>query len=63
MGLAESVRAVRLRAKGQNMADNNSSDGMGWLVAFALGGYLAYVTWWKEPEVATPRPIATSEST
>lgn len=39
------------------MADNNSSDGMGWLVAFALGGYLAYVTWWKEPEVATPKPV------
>lgn len=39
------------------MADNNSSDGIGWLVAIALGGYLAYLTWWKEPEAATPAPI------
>lgn len=42
------------------MADDNSSDGVGWLVAIALVGYLAYVTWWKEPEapkVANTIPI------
>jgi hypothetical protein len=40
------------------MADNNSSDGMGWIFAIALGGYLAYLTWWKEPEVAKPAPLS-----
>lgn len=45
------------QSKGRDMAENNSSDGMGWLVAIALGGYLAYLTWWKEPEVATPAPL------
>lgn len=39
------------------MADDNSSDGMGWLVAVALGGYLAYTTWWKEPDDPTPEPL------
>lgn len=39
------------------MENGNSGDGLGWLVAIALGGYLAYVTWWKEPEVAKPAPL------
>lgn len=42
------------------MADDNSSDGLGWLIAIGLGCYLAYVTWWKEPEA--PKPATLTEA-
>jgi hypothetical protein len=41
------------------MANGSSDDGLGWLVAFGLGCYIAYTQWWKTPEPPkTPVPNA-----
>lgn len=41
------------------MANGSSDEGLGWLVAFGLGCYIAYTHWWKTPEPPkTPVPNA-----
>ena len=44
------------------MASDSSDDGLGWLVAIGLGCYLAYITWWKDPEPPKTAPISVTES-
>lgn len=36
------------------MSNDQSSDGLGWLIAIGLGCYIAYTHWWKTPEPAIP---------